>query len=209
MLTNVHENSEFPHRRIKIGGIERGQIKNFNESPIDKTDAIVKGNYPILILCAELDDAAVNSQNAFPFEKKMKEKGGDITVIVKKGFKHHPHSFPNPAYIVDFIEKAVNKDAFLLVKKYDSYKGLVMAGYQAWFSCPDDGAGRGWYHYLGRDGSFRPGSCKVDMWPDVSEYDKIYKTEADLGSDYYLYLAGQAGRMLRKEIPFTERIPVR
>ena len=61
--------------------------------------------------------------------------------------------------------------------KYDSYKGLAMAGYQGWFSCPDDGADRGWYHYLGRDGQFRPGSCKVDMWPDVSEYEKTYKTE--------------------------------
>ncbi|MDR2057075.1 MAG: GDSL-type esterase/lipase family protein [Dysgonamonadaceae bacterium] len=176
------DGKEKPENEITIGirenyHIERSQIKSFNESPIDKIDAIVKGNYPILILCAEWDDAAVNSQNTFPFEKKIKEKGGDITVIVKKGFKHHPHSFPNPTYIVDFIEKAVDKDAFLLAKKYDSYKGLVMAGYQGWFSCPGDGADRGWYHYLGRDGSFRPGSCKVDMWPDVSEYDKVYKTE--------------------------------
>ena len=62
-------------------------------------------------------------------------------------------------------------------QKYDSYKGLLMAGYQGWFSCPNDGSDRGWYHYWGRDGQFRPGSCKIDMWPDVSEYEKTYKTE--------------------------------
>ncbi|GHU68307.1 hypothetical protein FACS189413_04870 [Bacteroidia bacterium] len=61
--------------------------------------------------------------------------------------------------------------------KYDSYKGLAMAGYQGWFSCPGDGSERGWYHYWGRDGGFYPGSCKIDMWPDVSEYEKTYKTE--------------------------------
>ena len=61
-------------------------------------------------------------------------------------------------------------------KQYNSYKGLVMAGYQGWFNAPDDGANRGWYHYKGRDG-FRPGSCSIDMWPDVSEYKKLYKTE--------------------------------
>jgi hypothetical protein len=61
-------------------------------------------------------------------------------------------------------------------KKYDSYKGLAMAGYQGWFSCPGDGSDRGWYHYRGTDG-FKPGSCKVDMWPDVSEYEKVYQTE--------------------------------
>ena len=61
-------------------------------------------------------------------------------------------------------------------KQYNSYKGLVMAGYQGWFNAPDDGAGRGWYHYTGHDG-FRPGSCTIDFWPEVSEYKKLYKTE--------------------------------
>lgn len=61
-------------------------------------------------------------------------------------------------------------------KQYNSYKGLVMAGYQGWFNAPDDGANRGWYHYKGRNG-FRPGSCSIDMWPEVSEYEKLYKTE--------------------------------
>lgn len=61
-------------------------------------------------------------------------------------------------------------------KQYNSYKGLVMAGYQGWFNAPDDGAGRGWYYYTGRNG-FRPGSCSIDMWPDVSEYEKTYQTE--------------------------------
>ncbi len=65
-------------------------------------------------------------------------------------------------------------------KRYDSYKGLAMAGYQGWFSAPGDGSGRGWYHYKGRDGSFRPGSTNVDMWPEVGEYEKLYETEFTL-----------------------------
>lgn len=63
-----------------------------------------------------------------------------------------------------------------VVKQYDSYKGLVMAGYQGWFNAPDDGANRGWHHYKGKNG-FKPGSCSVDLWPDVSEYEKTYKTD--------------------------------
>lgn len=65
---------------------------------------------------------------------------------------------------------------FAYSQKYDSYKGLVMAGYQGWFGAPDDGAARGWYHYTGRNG-FKPGSCSIDFWPDVSEYEKLYKTD--------------------------------
>ncbi|HVV07429.1 MAG TPA: GH92 family glycosyl hydrolase, partial [Puia sp.] len=58
---------------------------------------------------------------------------------------------------------------------YLSYKGLVMAGYQGWFNAPDDGAGRGWNHY-NNHGRFEPGVCKIDLWPEVSEYKKTYKT---------------------------------
>lgn len=73
-------------------------------------------------------------------------------------------------------------------KQYDSYKGLVMAGYQGWFNAPDDGANRGWYHYTG-DNGFRPGSCTIDFWPEVSEYKKLYKSEFSFadGSPAYLF----------------------
>ncbi len=50
-------------------------------------------------------------------------------------------------------------------------KGKIMCGYQGWFAAEGDGCGRGWYHWTGRDG-FKPGSCKIDLWPDVSELDK-------------------------------------
>jgi glycoprotein endo-alpha-1,2-mannosidase len=71
---------------------------------------------------------------------------------------------------------------------YKSYKGLIMAGYQGWFNAPDDGANRGWNHYKSQ-GTFGPGSVKVDLWPDVSEYKKVYKTpfvHAD-GSEAFLF----------------------
>jgi CubicO group peptidase (beta-lactamase class C family) len=49
--------------------------------------------------------------------------------------------------------------------KYPSYDGLMMAGYQGWFR-------------LGRDGRMYPDETRVriDMWPDVSEYEKTYPT---------------------------------
>jgi glycoprotein endo-alpha-1,2-mannosidase len=58
---------------------------------------------------------------------------------------------------------------------FESYKGLVMAGYQGWFNAPGDGAGMGWNHYAS-NGIFEPGNCKIDFWPDVNEYQKTYQT---------------------------------
>lgn len=60
-------------------------------------------------------------------------------------------------------------------QKHPTYKGLVMAGYQGWFNTQDDGDNRGWHHLGKRDG-FKPGSCNIDLWPDVSEYPKTYAT---------------------------------
>ncbi|EGK03121.1 GDSL-type esterase/lipase family protein [Dysgonomonas gadei] len=85
----------------------KDDIRNFKGSPTDKVKEIVKGKYPILILCADQDEAVSPTQTLL-FEGRIKALGGDITVMMKLGFKHHPHSFPNPAPIVDFILNANN-----------------------------------------------------------------------------------------------------
>mgnify|MGYP007006690478 CR=1 FL=1 len=58
---------------------------------------------------------------------------------------------------------------------YKSYKGLVMAGYQGWFRADGDGSNSGWGHF-GSAGKFDADHNTIDFWPDVSEYEKTYKT---------------------------------
>jgi lysophospholipase L1-like esterase len=79
---------------------------NFKDNPVDKVKQIVKGGYPILILCADADEEVPPQDNTLLFEQKVRELNGNITVIHKPGFKHHPHSLPNPEPIVDFLLKA-------------------------------------------------------------------------------------------------------
>lgn len=54
--------------------------------------------------------------------------------------------------------------------KYPSYKGLVMAGYQGWFRAQGDGTSARRFAYGNEERS------GIDMWPDVSEYEKTYET---------------------------------
>lgn len=89
------------------------ELEAFDNSPIDKIKEIVKGKYPILILCADEDEAALPDENTLPFEKKILDAGGSINVIHKPGFKHHPHSLPNPSPIVSFIIKATKENHLL------------------------------------------------------------------------------------------------
>lgn len=49
--------------------------------------------------------------------------------------------------------------------KYPSYKGLVMAGYQGWFRVPKEGL-----MYPDEN------QIHIDMWPDMTEYEKTYPT---------------------------------
>lgn len=70
---------------------------------------------------------------------------------------------------------------------YTSYKNLVMAGYQGWFTAAGDPSGRTWHHYGGT--GFGPEHCSIDFWPDMSEYTHKYLspfTFAD-GSPAYLF----------------------
>ena len=66
---------------------------------------------------------------------------------------------------------------------YDTYRGLVMAGYQGWHGTPGDGCphnpAEGWPHYANVSQQpfvFEPGVLRnnIDFWPDVSEYEMTY-----------------------------------
>ena len=59
---------------------------------------------------------------------------------------------------------------------YPSYNGLVMAGYQGWFRAAGDGSAASHYAYGDENRS------GIDMWPDVSEYEKTYETSFKLAN---------------------------
>ncbi len=82
--------------------------------------------------------------------------------------------------------------------KHTMSPGLVMAGYQGWFNAPGDGADRGWYHYQKR-GRFEPGYCTIDMWPDMSEYEKQYETS-------FQYADGTAAKLFSSHDESTVRL---
>ena len=77
--------------------------------PIDKVPQIVRGNYPMLHVCGDADEAVPIETNTLLFAEKVRAVKGNITVLIKPGFKHHPHSLPNPTPIVDFVLASMEK----------------------------------------------------------------------------------------------------
>ena len=86
-----------------------------------------------------------------------------------------------------FILAAVGQKKYSPGSSYETYKGLIMAGYQGWFNAPSDGANMGWNHYA-TNGRFEPGYCKVDFWPEVKEYQKIYETSFKIADGQPAYI---------------------
>ena len=99
-------NNDWQIFKKDYGFTSEEEAAKFDGSPINKIKQIVKGKYPILHVLGDADEVVPPDENTLPFEQKVKALGGDITVIHKPGFHHHPHSLPNPTPIVNFILKA-------------------------------------------------------------------------------------------------------
>lgn len=82
------------------------EIIRWNKNPLDQASVIAEYNIPILHVVGDDDVVVPVKDNTGKFEKLIKEKGGNITIIHKPGVGHHPHSLANPKPIVEFITES-------------------------------------------------------------------------------------------------------
>jgi pimeloyl-ACP methyl ester carboxylesterase len=80
----------------------------FKGNPLDLTEIIARGKYPMLHVVGDADVVVPVDENTTPFAEKIKAAGGKIEVINIPG-AHHSHSLKDPAPIVNFILKAYRK----------------------------------------------------------------------------------------------------
>ncbi len=58
--------------------------------------------------------------------------------------------------------------------------GKVVVGYQGWFNAEGDGAKRGYNHWAKGGAKPAPGTVRVDLWPDLSEFPAAERFPTDL-----------------------------
>lgn len=75
-------------------------IKQINDIPLNKINALNNAKVPIIIVYGDVDDVVPYEENSGVLINKFNY---DIKIICKKGVGHHPHSLENPKEIVDFI----------------------------------------------------------------------------------------------------------
>src|SRR5262249_53312762 len=67
--------------------------------------ALAKADVPVLHVCGSLDPLLFN--HTLVVENIYQQLGGRISVMIKDGAAHHPHSLRDPKPIADFIESSL------------------------------------------------------------------------------------------------------
>ncbi|WP_345952879.1 hypothetical protein [Mucilaginibacter sp. PAMB04168] len=78
-----------------------------NNDILMKLGNLAKYDVPLLHICGSFDP--LYQIASLPIENIYLQFGGRISVMVKEGFGHHPHSLHDPKIIADFIEHSVNE----------------------------------------------------------------------------------------------------
>ena len=84
-----------------------GDNPGINPESLWKLGLLARLDVPLLHVCGSIDP--ILGKNSTVIEGIYQQLGGRISVMIKEGAGHHPHSLRDPTPIADFIEKSVNE----------------------------------------------------------------------------------------------------
>lgn len=90
-------------RCLKAYGFTEEQALTHKANPVDNLEPLAAAKIPVIAVAGDADDVVPIDENIGVVEKRYRELGGEIKVIVKPGVGHHPHSLSDPAPVVDFL----------------------------------------------------------------------------------------------------------
>ena len=104
LATGISEN-DCTEEFVKNMGLNRSQMINFRNHPIDQKEKLLKSGVPIMLVSGDSDRTVPFCENGQHLYDYFKEHGGNITLIIKEGGDHHPHGLPDSTPLVEFVEK--------------------------------------------------------------------------------------------------------
>ncbi len=87
---------------LEAYGLTEQTLATFRGNPIDRVAAFARA-VPAIVVCGDADTVVPVAENTAVLERKYRELGGTIQVIMKPGVGHHPHSLEDPAPVVEFL----------------------------------------------------------------------------------------------------------
>jgi pimeloyl-ACP methyl ester carboxylesterase len=75
--------------------------------PLDRIEPVAAAKIPIVAVCGDADEVVPFDENMAVLASQYEALNALIKLIVKEGFKHHPHCLVDPTPLVEFLEGAV------------------------------------------------------------------------------------------------------
>ncbi|WP_437226974.1 GDSL-type esterase/lipase family protein [Planctomicrobium sp. SH661] len=84
---------------------DEAEAMAYKLNPVDNLAPLAAAKVPLLHVYGDADEIVPWEENTGLVAERYRALGGDITLIVKPGVKHHPHGLEDSTPIVEFIEK--------------------------------------------------------------------------------------------------------
>lgn len=75
----------------------------YKKNPIDNLAPLAQHHVPLIHLCADADEVVPYQENTAILKERYEKLGGRIQVLIKHGYKHHPHGLTDPTPVIEFI----------------------------------------------------------------------------------------------------------
>ena len=80
-----------------------------NDEMMRKMGDLAKADVPVMLVCGTIDP--ILTRFGLPIEAIYQQFGGRVSMILKEGGGHHPHSLNDPTPLADFIERSSRETA--------------------------------------------------------------------------------------------------
>jgi len=77
----------------------------FSGNPVSRIPLIAAAKIPIIIVAGDRDEVVPLEENTRVLERRYRELGAPIEVIIKPGAGHQPHSLTDPTPVADWLVK--------------------------------------------------------------------------------------------------------
>ena len=111
-----------------------------NDEMMRRLPDMARADVPLMLVCGSIDP--ILNRFALPIESIYQQYGGRVSVMIKDGAGHHPHSLQDPTPLADFIENSFKeavpaKPEFVGENKY--VRSTYLSAEEKYQSFPKDG----------------------------------------------------------------------
>ena len=92
-------------KRAAAYGVKVEELSNHPLSPLNNYQPIAKANIPIYCIRSGQDQSVIPEYNIDIFTERFRSVGGNIEILDRPLYGHHPHGLDDPSPLVDFILK--------------------------------------------------------------------------------------------------------